>query len=145
MPGRINRGNTRARFRPVIMINTAFMYVSRTAGTQRPAGLIIRQSLASTDRARTDDLCPAAPLGRTGRQPHGIGREDVFNVARYALDLAMTARYEWHGRRQDARSAVRAAPRTVSDLTLPPPGFAEPGRTDLRQLSVPAWLYAGPI
>jgi hypothetical protein len=37
------------------------------------------------------------------------------------------------------------APRTVSDLTLLPPGFAELGRTDLRQLSVPAWLYAGPI
>jgi hypothetical protein len=36
------------------------------------------------------------------------------------------------------------APRTVSDLTLPPPGFAKPGRTDLRQLSVPAWLYACP-
>jgi hypothetical protein len=41
---------------------------------------------------------------------------DLFNVAQYALDLTMTARYEWHGARQDARSAVRAARRALSAI-----------------------------
>jgi hypothetical protein len=41
---------------------------------------------------------------------------DLFNVAQYALDLTMTARYEWHGTCQDARSAVRAARRALSAI-----------------------------
>ena len=41
---------------------------------------------------------------------------DLFNVVQYALDLKMTARYEWRGTRQDARSAVGVARRALSAI-----------------------------
>jgi hypothetical protein len=42
--------------------------------------------------------------------------DDLFNAAQYALDLTMTARYQWHGKSQDARSAVKAARRVLSAI-----------------------------
>jgi hypothetical protein len=66
------------------------------------------------EHAGTIDLRSHDDLGTFLHTQLVIG--DLFNVAQYALNLTMTARYEWHGIRQDARSAVRAARRALSAI-----------------------------
>jgi hypothetical protein len=60
------------------------------------------------------DMCAVHDAPRLIVLEHRVG--DLFNAAQCALDLTMAARYEWHGKSQDARSAVRAARRALSAI-----------------------------